>query len=125
MQNNCPAEEPEDKHEGQCKRKGLSFDNNKGLDLRGEVEQAGDTENGMPVGDGNKVQNIGGSKIGPTACSSAQAPPPQLLSVATIYPYMIKAFMYDRKEYTMVELYTNDCPLKAFMCWVPAEKKMG
>ena len=35
---------------------------------------------------------------------------------------MIKTFMYDKEEYTVVEVYTNDRPKESFRVWVPAEQ---
>ena len=44
------------KHEGQYKHEGLSPDNKEEIDLAGEVEEAGDTEDGFPVGGRRKYQ---------------------------------------------------------------------
>ena len=106
---------------------GVDFDNEEELGLSNEAEEAGDAEggfDGMPSGRGSAgrgLPNIGRLQVG--APAGRPAPPPlpaaPLVSVGLTYPYLVKTFVYDHEEYTVVELYTNGRPVTAFRCWVP------
>jgi hypothetical protein len=47
-----------------------------------------------------------------------------LIAVGTKYPYLIKTFVYNTEEYTVVELLVFGRPKEAFNVWVPADQNV-